>query len=124
MVIDDDPGLLGFTCQYLSRLGYPVAAYRSSDEAWSQFNTPSSNWALAVIDASLPGLSGVQLSRMMLSADPAVRVVLTSGYPLDSQKLLASHPDRMAFLHKPFTALMLAETVDRLIGAGPAAHAD
>ena len=124
MVIDDDPGLLGFTSKYLSRLGYPVAAYRSSDEAWSEFNAPASNWVLVVIDASLPGLSGVQLSRMMLSANPEVRVVLTSGYPLESQKLLDLSPDRTAFLHKPFTPLMLAETVGRLIGAGPGPDAD
>ena len=51
-------------------------------------------------------------------------VVLTSGYPLESQKLLDLSPDRTAFLHKPFTPLMLAETVDRLIGAGPGPDAD
>jgi CheY-like chemotaxis protein len=124
MVIDDDPGLLGFTCKYLSRLGYPVVAYRNSDEAWSQFNASASTWALVVIDASLPGLSGLQLARMILNANPAVRVVLTSGYPFDSQKLLELSPDRAAFLHKPFTPVMLAEAVERLIGATPAADAD
>jgi len=119
MVIDDDPGLLGFTSKYLSRLGYVVAAYRSSDEAWKQFNAPAADYALVVIDLSLPGLSGVELSRMMLSANPEVRLVLTSGYPFDTEKLLEPGPDRMAFLHKPFTPAMLAETVDRLIGTGP-----
>jgi len=34
MVVDDDPALLGFTCKYLSRLGYSVVPYRSSEEAW------------------------------------------------------------------------------------------
>ena len=120
MVIDDDPSLLRLTCKYLTRLGYLVTAYRSSDEAWSQFNSSASNWALVVIDASLPGLSGVQLSGMMLNANPSVCVVLTSGYPFDSQKLLELSPERTAFLHKPFTPVMLAETVDRLMGAAPA----
>lgn len=124
MVIDDDPGLLGFTCKYLSRLGYRVAAHGSSEEAWKHFSSPEEDYALAVIDLSLPGLSGVELSRMMLSANPAVRLVLTSGYPFDLQKLNEPEPDRIAFLHKPFTPSMLAEAVDRLIGPALVADAD
>ena len=61
---------------------------------------------------------------MMLRANPAVRLVLTSGYPFDTQKLLEPGPDRMAFLHKPFTPSMLAEAVKRLIRTGPDADAD
>jgi hypothetical protein len=40
-----------------------------------------------------------------------------SGYPYDPEKLLAPGPDRMAFLHKPFTPAMLTETVSRMIGS-------
>src|SRR5437867_3066327 len=124
MVIDDDPGLLGFTCKYLSRLGYLVAAFRSSEEAWRQFNAPAADFALVVVDLSLPGLSGVQLSRMMLSANPTVRLVLTSGYPFDTGKMLELGGGRMAFLHKPFTPSNLAEAVDRLIRTGANGDAD
>jgi two-component system, cell cycle sensor histidine kinase and response regulator CckA len=123
MVVDDDPALLGFTCKYLSRLGYSVAPQRSSEEAWKQFSEPGANYSVVVIDVSLPGLSGMELSRMMLNANPAVRLVLTSGYPFDTQKLLDAGGDRMAFLHKPFTPAMLTETVERLIRAAEG-HAD
>jgi DNA-binding NtrC family response regulator len=115
MVVDDDPGLLGFTSKYLSRLGYSVTPYRNSEEAWKQFSEPGANYSVVVIDVSLPGLSGMDLSRMMLKADPKVRLVLTSGYPFDTQKLADAGPDRIAFLHKPFTPAMLTETVDRLM---------
>src|SRR5258708_34278298 len=101
MVIDDDAALLGFTSKYLSRLGYSVAAYRSAEQAWKEFHVPQSPYALVMIDLSLAGLSGERLSRMMLSANPTVRLILTSGYPFDTQKLLEAGPDRMAFLHKP-----------------------
>jgi len=115
MVIDDDPALLGFTCKYLSRLGYAVVPYQSSEEAWGQFEVPAANYSLVVIDLSLPGLSGEQLARRMLSSKPEIRLILTSGYPLDAQKLVEAEPDRMAFLHKPFTPAMLAGTVSRLL---------
>jgi len=124
MVVDDDPALLGFTSKYLSRLGYSVTSQRSSDEAWKQFSEPGASYAVVVIDVSLPGLSGMELSRLMLNANPEVRLVLTSGYPFDTQKLVEAGANRIAFLHKPFTPAMLTETVDRLIQSAPEGHAD
>jgi len=124
MVVDDDPALLGFTCKYLSRLGYSVVASRSSEEAWKQFQTAGVRFSLVLIDQSMPVISGEQLLRMMLSVEPGVRLILTSGYPFDAQDLLESAPDRIAFLHKPFTPAMLAETVDRLLRASPQVDAD
>jgi FixJ family two-component response regulator len=70
-----------------------------------------------LIDLSLAGISAAQLSQMMLNSNPAVRLILMSGYPFDTTKLLDDGRDRMAFLHKPFTPAMLAETVDRMIGS-------
>jgi len=124
MVIDDDPALLNFTCKYLTRLGYSVVPCRSAEEAWRQFESPAADYSLAVIDVSMPGLSGEQLSSMMLRSKPDVRLILMSGYPFDTQRLLEAGRERMAFLHKPFTPAMLAETVDRLLSNPPRSNAD
>lgn len=116
MVIDDDTALLGFTTKYLARLGYSVSPHDSSEEAWRQFSASASDYSLVVIDVSMPKLSGEQLSQMMLSVKPETRLILTSGYPFDIEKLLVpGGRQRVAFLHKPFTPAMLAETVARLL---------
>ena len=117
MVIDDDASLLGFTTKYLTRLGYTVAGYRSAEQAWKEFSERTKDYALVMIDLSLSGMSGGQLSEMMLVSSPTVRLILMSGYPYDPEKLLSPGPDRMAFLHKPFTPAMLTETVSRMIGS-------
>lgn len=124
MVIDDDPALLNFTCKYLTRLGYSVVPYRSAEEAWRQFESPAADYSLAVIDVSMPGLSGEQLSGMMLRSRPDVRLILMSGYPFDTQRLFEADRDRMAFLHKPFTPAMLADAVNRLLSNQPQSDAD
>ena len=123
MVVDDDAALLGFTTKYLSRLGYKVTPHRSSEEAWKQFSSPDANYSIVIVDVSLPGISGTDLARMMLNANPRVRLILTSGYPFDTRKLLNGGDNRIAFLHKPFTPAMLTETVRRLITAA-GTHAD
>jgi len=56
----------------------------------------------------------------MLSANPDIRLILTSGYPIDPGKTLLDGGERVAFLHKPFTPAMLTKTIDRLIGSGDA----
>jgi two-component system, cell cycle sensor histidine kinase and response regulator CckA len=124
MVIDDDPALLNFTCKYLARLGYSVVPYGSAEEAWRQFESPAADYSLAVVDLSLPGLSGEQLCGMMLRSKPDVRLILMSGYPIDPQKLFEAGRDRMAFLQKPFTPTMLAETVNRMLSDPSGSDAD
>ena len=124
MVIDDDPALLSFTCKYLARLGYAVAPYRSAEEAWRQFESPAADYSLVIIDLSMPGLSGEQLCGMMLRSKPDVRLILMSGYPFDTQRLAEDGRGRIAFLHKPFTPAMLADTVKRMAGDPTRSDAD
>ena len=121
MVVDDDRALLGFTTKYLSRLGYSVSPFRTPEEAWAQFSAPGSDYSLVVVDLSLPGMSGEALSRMILNANSDVRLILTSGYPLDPGKALTEGGERVAFLHKPFTPSMLTDTIARLIDSHGAA---
>lgn len=115
MIIDDDPALLGFTCKYLLRLGYSVVPRRSSEEAWKDFELAAANYSLIVIDLSMPGISGEKLAQMMLSQNAEIKLILMSGYPFDTQRLLELGRDRLAFLHKPFTPAMLIEAVERLV---------
>jgi CheY-like chemotaxis protein len=122
MVVDDDPALLRFTSKYLSRLGYSVTPCRTSEEALKNFE--AAPYAIVLIDFSMPRIPGDQLSRMMLEASSRVRLVLSSGFPVNTQNLLQAAPGRVAFLHKPFTAVMLAETVKRLLENPPAGDAD
>src|SRR5260370_24354963 len=113
LVIEDDAPLLAFTCKYLSRLGYRVVPYRNAEEAWKHFQAVDAQYSLVVIDLSMPGISGGQLAQMMSGSDPEIRLILTSGYPFDAQRILEAAPDRVAFLHKPFTPAMMAETANR-----------
>ena len=124
MVVDDDPALLGFMSKYLKRLGYLVDPYRSSEEAWKHFEAAGGNYSLVLIDLSMPVIPGAQLVRMMLKVNRQIRFVLTSGYPFDTESLLELAPERVEFLHKPFSPAMLAETVDRLARADREANAD
>ena len=102
---------------YLARLGFAVATANDTEQAWSVLESASASIALAVIDASMPGLSMPDLAARILRANPSMRVLAASGYPVDMTALEAEAPGRVAFLHKPFSPEMLAAAVRRMLGS-------
>lgn len=75
---------------------------------------------LLVTDVSLPGISGTDLARQLLAADPERWVVLCSGYDLG--KYPAAWGSRVRTLLKPFEIeeleAMLADIERAVQGAG------
>ncbi len=102
---------------YLRRLEYDVTALSSTDEAWSQVQSAPAGFDAAVLDHSMTGLSSEDLALRMLEANPALRVIEASGYPVDMRPLEAAAPGRVTFLQKPFTPEKLAGTIRRMLGA-------
>lgn len=115
LIADDEPQLVAIMKRYLERLGYRVDSVSSAAAAWQAVEADPRAYAAAVVDISLPGMGGEELSRRMLEANPEMRVIASSGYPADLETLEARAPGRVTFLHKPFTPEMLAETVKRLL---------
>ena len=102
---------------YLSRLGYSVEVLGSTSEAWASVEGEPRGYAIAVLDATMPGLTLADVAAKMLRANPDIKVVAASGYPVDMSELEACGPGRVAFLPKPFSPEMLARLVRRMLGA-------
>jgi two-component system, cell cycle sensor histidine kinase and response regulator CckA len=116
LLVDDEPALLKMVGSYLGRLGYDVTTVNSTEKAWSEIETAPQNFAVAVLDGTMPGLPMPELATRMLSTNPCLCVLAASGYPMDISALEAAAPGRVAFLHKPFTPEMLAVAIRRMLG--------
>ena len=116
LIVDDEPLLLKMLTAYLGRLGYGVVAVSNTEKAWAAAEAEPDKFAVAVLDATLKGIAMEDLASRMLAADPRLCVIAVSGYPVDIAGLQAAAPDRVMFLHKPFTAEMLGNAVRRMIG--------
>jgi CheY-like chemotaxis protein len=117
LIVDDEPPLLRMMSLYLGRLGYSATTADSTGKAWSLVEADPGAFAAAVLDGSMAGMSMEELARRLLDANPALRVLAYSGYPVDMTALEAVAPGRVAFLLKPFTPEMLAEAMRRLLAA-------
>ena len=116
LIVDDEPTLLKMMAVYLGRLGYAVKTATTTEQAWAEFAATPQNYAVAVLDATMPGIGLHALALKMLNAEASIRVLAASGYPMDLSALAAQAPGRVEFLQKPFTPEMLAAAVRRLLG--------
>jgi two-component system cell cycle sensor histidine kinase/response regulator CckA len=117
LVVDDEPQLLRMLSLYLGRLGYSVTTAETTDAAWRLVEADPAAFAVAVLDGSMSGMSMNDLALRMLRANPALRVLAASGYPVDMTALSEAAPGRVDFLQKPFTPEMLATALRGLLGA-------
>ncbi|HLH17127.1 MAG TPA: response regulator [Bryobacteraceae bacterium] len=117
LLVDDERSLLKVMSLYLGRLGYEVRTADSTDRAWAETGPAARELDLAVLDASMPGLRAEDLAARLLAANPRLRLILSSGYPVDIGALEARAPGRVMFLHKPFLAEELAAVLRRMLGA-------
>ena len=121
LLVDDEPSLLKLVSSYLSRLGYAVTTANTTEKAWAEMESSlagaNGRYAVAVLDATMPGLPMAELAERMLKASSSLRILTSSGYPVDIGALEQAAPGRVAFLHKPFTPEMLAAAVRRMLAA-------
>jgi two-component system, cell cycle sensor histidine kinase and response regulator CckA len=114
LLVDDEPSLVRMMATYLTRMGYEVASFTSTDKAWAQAQA-GEPFALAVLDLTMPGLSAQELGARLLDWNPQIRIIGASGYPTGFEGLRAAAPDRTVFLHKPFTPSALAGLVRQML---------
>jgi DNA-binding NtrC family response regulator len=116
LIVDDEPPLLKLMSLYLRRLGYSVTTLEQTQQASALTPAEMQDFAVAVLDATMEGISLDALAEKLLRANGKLCVLASSGYPVDMRALEATAPGRVAFLHKPFTPEMLADAVRRMIG--------
>ena len=116
LVVDDEPSLLRILSIYLTRLGYLVSTSDTTEGAWQLFEADPGAFSVAVLDGSMAGITMEDLALRMLRANPALRVLAASGYPLDVASIEKEAPGRVNFLQKPFTPEKLDAAIRGLLG--------
>jgi DNA-binding NarL/FixJ family response regulator len=79
VIADDHPPVLQFLSRYLSNNGITItASTRDGEEALRKIE--QTRPTIAVIDARMPGLSGLEVLRAVTAAELPTRVILYTGY--------------------------------------------
>jgi two-component system cell cycle sensor histidine kinase/response regulator CckA len=115
LMVDDEPLLLELGCEILSLHGYQVITAASGEEALKAHQASPVPIPLAILDMAMPGMSGLETIRALRQRDPAIKVILSSGFHPSSrvESLLGSEVD--AFVNKPYEIPHLTAEVRRLL---------
>lgn len=119
LVVDDEEALIFVAERVLRRAGYNVTSFLRPREALEYFRTHAASVRLVVSDLSMPEMSGLELAREILRLDPAVPIILTSGYLRTSEAEAARALGVREIIEKPNTPHDLLPLIERLIRDQP-----
>ena len=112
LVVDDDPDI----CWALERVlgGMDAQCIRALDGRTALEAARLNHPAMALLDAKLPDIDGLELARNLRQADPGILVLVISGYYYkDDPAIQAALEQRLihGFIEKPFSHAEVIETV-------------
>ena len=113
LVVDDDPDI----CWALERVlgGLGAQCIRALDGRTALQAARPNHLTLALLDAKLPDIDGLELARSLRQADPGILVLVVSGYFYkDDPAIQAALEQRLihGFIEKPFSHAEVIETVN------------
>jgi CheY-like chemotaxis protein len=111
LLVEDESPLTEIVVEQLREKGYNVHTAADGIEAVEFFSAQPADIALVVSDIGLPRLSGIEAVKRMRKLNPALRVILASGYiDPEMRKEINALPVE-AIVEKPFNAAELLHAV-------------
>jgi CheY-like chemotaxis protein len=99
LVVDDSPSSISKLTEILEAQGYLVAIAASAEEAIPQFNTK--DFDLVITELMLPGMSGLNMMKIMKERRPDIDVVIISSNASSFNTLKSLRQGAYDFIVKP-----------------------
>jgi DNA-binding NtrC family response regulator len=112
LVVEDDTFLRSMTADYLRQFGLSVLEAPTADDAVDVL--ACADVGLVLTDVQMPGMSGIELARLVHAVHPRTPVIVTSGRS-DAQRLTDELGQHTMFVAKPYDIDLLGQEIVRLI---------
>lgn len=115
LFVDDEKALTILGQKMLEALGYKVTAITSSLDALDIFRSRPDEFDLVITDMTMPGLTGRELAREIVSIRPDIPVIMCSGFTEFVNPDEAREAGIREFLMKPYVIGRLAKTIRKVL---------
>jgi CheY-like chemotaxis protein len=115
LVVDDEEVVRKTARMTLQKYGYRVLTADNGEAAVQLFESMPGEIELVVLDLTMPAMSGEVAFEHLMRLDPAVRVLLSSGFSYSEVSERFHGRGLAGFLQKPYTATTLGEAVQAAI---------
>jgi len=113
LVIDDEKNIREGLAESLCGEGYDVVCAENGDEGWEIFSLGDID--LVITDLKMPGISGEEIMRRILSREPGFPVIILTGHGTIEQAVNAMRDGAWDFLSKPVDLDHLSLKVKRAL---------
>lgn len=120
LLAEDEERLRLIVSMMVEELGAEAIAVADGESALRAYQRDGPEIDLVMLDLRMKGTSGPEALTRLLEIDPAVKVVMVSGYLPDDQILRDLAVINGGFLEKPFHVDRLAEVLTAVLRGEPA----
>ena len=113
LAIDDQRVILDLITAMGQSLGYEVRTAASGEDGLKLFRRE--DFDLVLTDLALPGISGLEVARQVRRIQPAVPIILVTGWASDLNQTELDSAGVSEVLYKPFRIEQLTEAVQKVL---------
>jgi len=115
LLIDDEEMILDVGSKMLESLGYKVMTAPGGRQGLLIYEQNKDRIDLVVLDIIMPDFGGKETFDTLCRINPAVRVLLSSGYSLDGQAKEIMQSGCKGFIQKPFSMAELSKKIREIL---------
>lgn len=115
LLVDDEEIVIGVGKQMLEKLGFSVLTATSGKEAIDIYRNNKDRIRLVVMDMIMPGMGAGDTYDELQVIDPAIKVLLSSGYGVDQQTSEILNRGCKGFIQKPFNMQVLSQKIGEVL---------
>lgn len=117
LLVEDDPTVRKFAVQSLRHLGYHVLECANCTEALKLWTEHGPVVDLLFSDMIMPGgINGLELAESLKQMSPKLKVIISSGYSIETSRMGVSWEQDITYLPKPYSVGLLATVVRKCLG--------
>ncbi len=117
LLVDDEQIIIDVARDMLEILGYSVLVAQRGQEAVAIYAGRKDEIDLVIQDMVMPGMDGADVFSALQSLNPAVKVILASGYVMNEKIAALIRRGCRAFMPKPFRLEDLSVKVREVLDA-------
>jgi len=118
LLVDDEQLIIDVGTDILKSLGYEVLTANSGKEAVDVYTNNKDIIDIVLLDLVMTGMSGGDTYERLRKINPDVRVLLSSGYSIDSQASSILQMGCNGFIQKPYKMKDLSQKINDILIRG------
>lgn len=111
LLVDDEAMIIDVGTKMLTKLGYEVLTAGNGAEAVETYEVYQDKIDFVLLDMVMPIIGGGEAFDRLMEINPAVKVILCSGYSIDGQATDILNRGCNAFIQKPFNLKSLSQQI-------------